>query len=213
MYSCSGEMVGGGGQFSWGLTHRILYGEDQTVEGSMDKQLLECSRQGRPARILDDLPQHLFIAEMPLELTRVEERGAFPAISWEKGEYHWDYDITLFTNKLCNNIIKVPVRMSIMMSATKTVYKSHYWPLSLSSNEYSVRAVMLSCLYFSLSYNAAGMFSLDLFSLGKGFINILYYWVIVMLSFEIIIRNLFSFLSCIIVNIILPWQEILLSLF
>ena len=145
------------------------------MQGSTDKQLLKCSRQGRPARILDDLPQHLFIAEMPLELTRVEGRGAFPAISWEKGEYHWDYDITLFTNKLCNNIIKVVVRMSIMMSATKTVYKSHNWPLSLSSNEYSVRAVMLSCLYFSLSYSAAGMFSLDLFSLGKGFINILYY--------------------------------------
>ena len=57
------------------------------------------------------------------------------------------------------------------MSVTKSVYKSCHWLLSLSSNECSVQAVTLSCLYLSLSYRAKGMFSLDLFSSGKGFVN------------------------------------------
>ena len=58
--------------------------------GSTCKQFLEYGRQGRPVRILDDLSQHLFIAEMPLELTRVEDTGAFPAIWQKRGEYYWE---------------------------------------------------------------------------------------------------------------------------
>ena len=56
---------------------------------------------------------------MPPKLTRVKDKGVFPAIWWEKGEYHWDRDVTVFTNKLHNDVIRILARMSIMMSHIK----------------------------------------------------------------------------------------------
>ena len=84
------------------------------------------------------------------EIIRFEDKGVFPTIWQESGHTTSNYDITMFTDKLHNDVTRILTRILIMISEAKTVYKSHHWPLSLSSNEYSVQAITLNCLYFKL---------------------------------------------------------------